>query len=103
MLMRPDKRALYRMDIPIELTRRIGLLLKGVQAPPDETNVAPAVNATGHRRPRTITLGQIAPGGSGAQHPEDAVQDTAVIVGRMAGPRFPRWEQRLQPLPWGIR
>ena len=41
--------------------------------------LSPAVEAAGHRPPRTVSLGQIAPGSSGALYPQDAVYDPAMI------------------------
>jgi len=66
------------------------------QAIPDP-RLAPAVEAIVGRRVRPIPLGQIAPGGAGPQHPEDAVEDPT-IVPRFGAPSVHR-QKRLDDTP----
>ena len=64
-----------------------------------DTRFAPAIETAGHRAPRTIAFRQIAPRGTGAQHPQDAVEDASMIQSGSTRFRFLRWKQRLEPLP----
>ena len=55
------------------------------QAIPD-ARLAPAIEAVVGRRVRPVTLGQIAPRRARAQHPEDAVENTPVVLRFGASP-----------------
>jgi hypothetical protein len=101
MLMRSDDGAIDPVDRPIEAA--CGLRLHGCQEVLEKPRTPPAVKATGHGAPGTIPCRQIPPGGAGAEAPEDAVEDGAVVMGRPPHLWFLGWEQRLEPLPWLIR
>ena len=94
-----DHGAIEIMEVPVELARRVGLGLHRHQQLMPDTSLLPTVEAAGYGTPRAIALGQIPPGSSGAQYPEDAIEDASMIDGRSAGLRFLWGEQRLQPLP----
>jgi hypothetical protein len=69
MLVGSDDGAIAIMDIPVELASRIGVRLSRRHELAPEARPLPAVEATSAGAPRAIALGQIAPGGAGAQHP----------------------------------
>jgi hypothetical protein len=95
MLVRPDDGAIDIMDIPVELSCGVGALLdRGKEASP-ETCFAPAGEATGNGDPAAIPLGEVTPGGSCADDPQNAIQEASVISGRAACVRFLRGKQRL--------
>ncbi len=64
---------------------------------------APALIATGHRRPRPEALGQFAPRRAGAYHPEHAFHHQTMIDGRTARLRLLRWQEGTQLLPMLLR
>ena len=59
---------------------------------------APALIATGHRRPRPEALGQFAPRRAGASHPEHAFHHQTMIDGRTARLRLLRRQEGTQLL-----
>ena len=88
MLVCPDDRAIDIVDVPVQVRCGIGLLLdRGKEARPD-TCLAPAVEAAGDGGPAAIPLGQVTPGGAGAEEPQDAVEDASVVSGWAASVRF---------------
>lgn len=91
------------MAIPVQLASGISLGLHRREELRPEPRPSPAVETAGHGTPRTVPLGQIPPGNSGAQYPENAIEDASVIDGRSAGLRFLWREPRLEPLPLRIR
>ena len=88
MLVGSYDRAIDIVHRPIQLPRSIGLLLDGLKEPVPEPSLAPAIKAARHRTPRTIAFREIAPGGAGAEEPENAVEDAAVVSGWAASVRF---------------
>jgi hypothetical protein len=102
MLMGANDGALDVVQIPVELPARLGWLLDGVKHVLPEAGPLPAVEGAGHGAPGAIALGQIAPGGPGAQNPEHAIKDAAMVHGRPASRGFLGWEQRPQSLPLGV-
>src|SRR2546430_7834034 len=99
MLVGSNDRAIDIVNGPVDLARGIGLLLHGLKETLPDTRFAPAIETAGHSAPRTIAFRQIAPRGTGAQHPQDAVEDASMIQSRSTRFRFLRWKQRLEPLP----
>jgi hypothetical protein len=88
MVVRADDGAIHIMDIPVQVPCGVGLLLaRGTEASPDAC-LAPAVEAAGNGLPGAIPFGDIAPGSAGAEEPEDAVEDAAVVSGWAACMRF---------------
>ena len=62
---------------PSRLPCGVGLLLdRGKEANPDAC-LAPAVEAAGDGGPAAIPLGQVTPGGTGTEDPQDAVEDAS--------------------------
>ena len=95
MLMRADDGAIHIVDIPVQLPCGVGLLLdRGKEANPDAC-LAPAVEAAGDGGPAAIPLGQVTPGGTGTEDPQDAVEDASVVSGGAASVRFLRRKQGL--------
>ena len=85
--MGPHDRAVDHMDVPVDRTTLILLLLDlgeemGLHAP-----VLPAGEAGTHGLPVAVPFRKITPGASGSLDPEDAVQNRAVI---QRGPTSPR-------------
>src|SRR5262245_44533037 len=99
MLMGSHDRAIDIVHGPGDLARGLGLLLHGLKETLPETRFAPAIETAGHRAPRTIACRQSAPRGTNAQHPQDAVEEAAMIQSGSTRVRFLRWKQRLEPLP----
>src|SRR5215207_10427874 len=64
-----------------------------------EAGLAPAVIATVHRFPRAEVRRHIAPGGSGARHPEHAGEHGAMVVRGTTRGRLLRREQRRDARP----
>jgi hypothetical protein len=88
MLVGSYDRAIDIVYRPMQLPRSIGLLLDGLKEPVPEPSLAPAIKAARHRTPRTIACREVAPGGAGAEEPENAVEDAAVVSGWAASVRF---------------
>jgi hypothetical protein len=102
MLVRADNGAIHRVDIPVQAPRSVGLLLdRRKEASPDAC-LAPAVKAAGDGLPAAIPFGHVAPGSTGADDPEDAVEDASMVSGWAAGVRFLWRKQGVSPLPLSI-
>ena len=93
MLVRADDGAIHIVDIPVQVLCSIGLLLdRGKEARP-EASFPPAIETARHGAPRTIPLWQITPGGTGADDPQEAVEDASVVSRWAASVRFLRRKQ----------
>lgn len=95
--------AINIMHFPVQLAITILDLL---QLPKDvipDATFAPAIEAAVDCLPFAIALWQIAPGRTGFQDPEYAVNDRAMIQVRTSGLGFLRREQGFQLLPLFIR
>ena len=103
MLVRSDDSAIDIVKRPVELALAIGLLLEGVQDPLENTRVAPAVEAAGHRTPGTIALREIPPRGSGAENPQHAVENRSMVIGGSPSIRFWGWEEGYESRPLLVR
>jgi hypothetical protein len=103
MLVGTDNGAIHKMEQPVEPAIRIRLLLEGVKELLPDARPPPAIEAAGHRAPRTIPFWEIPPGGAGAEDPEDAVKDGTVVMGRAPNRWLLGWEQGLEPLPLLVR
>src|SRR6266487_3061369 len=68
-----------------------------------QTLFQPALIATGHRRPRSKALRQLAPGGTGPCDPEHTFHDEAMIGGGTARRWLLRGQERTQLLPVLVR
>jgi hypothetical protein len=95
MRMGPHNGAINTMDLPIHVAGGIGLLLECVKYTLENAGFLPAVEAARLDAPRAIALGQIAPGGPGAQNPQQAIEDAAMVAGWPSRLRFLAWEQWL--------
>lgn len=93
----------HEVQVPVQQTRGIRLSLQGLEHTLPEACLTPAVEAARHRSGRSVALRQISPGRARAQHPEDAVDDGAVVVIGAARPRPLRGQQRRQALPLLVR
>ncbi len=85
MLVGANDGAIDIVNVPVDLPIGIGLLLDGLKETLPDTRFAPAIEAAGHRAPGPIALGQIAPGGTGAQNPQDAIEDASMVRSGSAG------------------
>jgi hypothetical protein len=103
MLMGSNDRAIDRVHRPVQLASGSGLLVDGRKEALPDAGFLPAIEAAGHGAPRTRAFGHIAPGSTGTQQPHDAVEEASMVQSRLAGLRFLRGKQRLEPLPWRIR
>jgi hypothetical protein len=65
----------------------------------EDAGALPAVEAARDGALRTIPFGQISPGSTSAEDPEDPIEERAVVMGESPDLRFWGWEQWLQPLP----
>ncbi len=97
--MRPDDRGINVVNLPVEAAFGVGLGLHGLEDPVPEASGAPAVEPARYRAMLAVVFGQVAPGGPGAQDPEDAVDDFAMVFIGPPGVGLLRWKQRLKPLP----
>ena len=94
-----NNRAIDKMEGPVKLSGGISLLLDRGKEPVPDASVAPAIEAARHRAPTPIAPGQIAPWGTGAQNPQDAIDDALMGQSRSTGFRFLRRKQWFEPLP----
>lgn len=68
-----------RMHLPIQFSLDIGLLLDRSKKPLPEAGFLPAAETAGYGTPGAVPLGQVSPGGTRVQDPQDAIQDTTVV------------------------
>src|SRR5215207_9523802 len=73
--------------------------LQGLKHLIPHPRLLPAIEAARHGPPRTVVLGEVAPRGSSAGYPQDAVNDTAMIAVGTAPFRLPRGQARFQTFP----
>jgi hypothetical protein len=92
MLVGPDAGALDRVELPVEPAGGIGLRFKRIQHMLADAGFLPALAAAGHRSPGAIVLRQIMPGGTGAQNPQQTIEDAAMVDGWASGLGFLRRE-----------
>jgi hypothetical protein len=97
--MSPDDGAVDEMDAPVQPSGGILFLLDGRQQPVPDPGQPPAAEPAVDGAPGAVPLRQVAPGGAGAELPEDAVEEEAVVLGRLAGLRLLGRQQRGQPSP----
>jgi hypothetical protein len=99
MLMRSNDRAIDIVNVPVESALGIGLLLDSLKERLPDTGFLPAIEAAGHGAPTPIALGQIPPGGTRTEYPQDAADDASMIQSRATSLKFLRQKQRFKPLP----
>jgi hypothetical protein len=101
--MSPNNGGIDKVQVPVNLAAGIRLRLQGGQEALPQAGLAPAIEPTGDGADWTKALGQIAPGRTCAQDPQNAVQDGAVVV---VGPSCRRplgRQKRLKTLPLLLR
>jgi hypothetical protein len=98
-LVRADDAGVDEVQAPIDLALRVRLGLQRGEDPVPDPGLAPAVEPARDGADRAVALGQVAPRRAGAQDPQDAAHDPAVVVVRPPGPRPLRRQQGLQPRP----
>src|SRR5690554_5753577 len=103
MLVGTDDGPIDVMDFPVEVTVRIRILLDGGKETLPDAGFAPALKAAVDRGPRAVALGQVPPWRTGAQNPQDAVQDAAMVCRRSSCMGSLRRQQRLESCPLFIR
>jgi hypothetical protein len=103
MLVRSDNGAIDEVDGPVQLPRRVGLGLDGGQEAVPAPGQPPAAEAAIQRGPGAIPFRDVPPGRTGAQLPDNAIENRAVVPTRPAGGGpFGRQEGgELLPLPVG--
>ena len=102
MLMGSNDRAINIMNVPVDFALGIGLLLHCLKEMLPETGFLPAIEAARHGAPTPIAPGQITPWSTGAQNPQDAMDDALMGQSRSTRSRFLRRKQPLKPLPWRV-
>jgi hypothetical protein len=102
-LVGPDATPVDHGKTPAEGIVVGGLRLPRGQHPIPDPGRVPAPKPAVDGLPGSVPLGQIPPGGAGAQEPEDAVEDRAVILGRPPRARALWGQQRGEPLPLLVR
>ncbi len=102
-LMSADDAGIHKVQVPVEQACSIRLGLESFQHTLPEACLTPAIEAARDCSGRSVALGQVCPGRACPEHPEDAVDDGAVVVIGAAGPR-PLWgQQGRQALPLLVR
>jgi hypothetical protein len=86
-LMSANDRSIHKMQRPIHMTLRICLLQKRGEKVLPKALTLPAIIAICQRTPGTISFRKVAPGGSGREYPEDAIDDQPVSMIRAATSR----------------
>jgi hypothetical protein len=97
-----DHGAIEIMQGPVQLALGVSLGLHRCEEVRPDPRTLPAVEAAGHGPPWAIAFGEIPPRRTGAQNPEDAIQDASVIDRRPTGFRLLGRKQWLQLLPLHI-
>jgi hypothetical protein len=79
MLMSANDRAIDIVNRPVHLASGIRLLLNGLKQTLPEASSTPAIEAAGHGAPGTIAFWQLTPGDTGAQQPQEAVDNPLMV------------------------
>ncbi len=82
MLVGTNHGAIHKVDLPVNLPQDIAVLLQGLQDTQPVARITPTVETAGDSPDFAIAFGQVAPGCSGTQDPEHAVDEWAVVFGR---------------------
>jgi hypothetical protein len=80
------------VNLPIQFSLCVFVTLHRSEYAIPHPRFLPAVETAGNSPPRTVSVGQIAPGGTGAVYPEDGVYDTPMIGIRTAPLGLLRWQ-----------
>jgi len=91
-------RGAIHADLPDHLAYGIRAGLRVRQHPVPGAVASPAIEAIRTRLPRSVALGQVAPGRAGAQFPQDAV-DHGTVIPPLAATLTTRWEQGSDDAP----
>src|ERR671914_1601359 len=79
-LMGTNHGAVHIVKFPVHLPLNVGLLLYCPQQTIPQAILAPAIEPAGYRAPGAVALRQVSPRSSGAQHPENAINDGAMVL-----------------------
>jgi hypothetical protein len=97
-----DHGAITIMEVPVQLALSVGLRWhRREELRPDPCS-PPTREAVRHDPPRTIALGEIPPGNPGAEHPQEAIDDRAMVMGGSPSLGFLGWEQGVEPVPLDV-
>jgi hypothetical protein len=99
MLVDTDDTAIDKVEGPVELPGGIGAGVEGGQDAVPDASALPAAEAAVDGLPGAIVGGEIPPGGTGGQAPEEGVEDAAMVKVGAPSSRFGRWKQGRQLLP----
>ena len=103
MLMSANDGTIHKVQLPVEPTILIRLLLQGIQNALPEPLLAPAIEAAGEGGEGAIALRDVTPGSTSPVKPQEAIDHSSMIDERFAAfAAFGRtlgWEERLQSLP----
>jgi hypothetical protein len=97
-----DGGAIDTDHLPVDVARGIGVELEGLEDAFPAALSLPTKQAVVAGAPGAVALGQIAPGGTGAQHPENAVEHQAMIVVLAAALALGGGQQGSQAFPFLI-
>jgi hypothetical protein len=101
--MGPNHAAVDEVQVPVDEPGGVGLGLQCLQKALPDPGLAPAVEPARHRAAGAVALGHVTPRRAGAQNPQNAVEDGAMIVIGAARPRPLRGQQWRQKLPLLVR
>lgn len=99
MLVRTDRGAINEVHLPVEDTALIGILLECVQDLVPDPGQLPAAESRMDGAPRAKAFGEVAPGSTGGEDPQHAVDHEAVVARGTSGAWSLWWEHWLEPLP----
>ena len=84
---------IHIVEVPVEVSVGVGLLLDRREEALPEAGLAPARTPARDRAPMARSRRQITPGGASTEEPQDPVEDTSMRGGWTAGGRLVRREQ----------
>ena len=93
--MDPHDRAVDHLDLTIVRLRH------SIHQPVPDAGFSPAVEAIVRRRVGTVTLGQVPPGSTRPQHPENAVHHPTIVLPSRSRP--PSRQHRFDDRPFKVR
>ena len=93
--MRADDRAIHEVRVSVEQSSEVSVALQMVQESLPDALECPASEANIDAVPLAVPVGQVTPGRTRAEDPEDAVQHSLVVV------RRPSKQRALRGKEWG--
>src|SRR5262249_17256179 len=97
-LMGPNHRAVDEVRRPVEVARRVALLLERREDAGPDAKRLPPVEARGGRLPGAGTAREVPPRGTGTQDPEDPSDGASPAAGLRPPPRFGQQGLQTRPL-----